>query len=139
MVYVLDNEEMLTVDAPLCRVQVNGPLIDRLTCLESLLMKAASVVGEIFDIQTLHRIHSLRVAINQERLTKLLNDLQNREIIELMSITKYNTYYRFIHPFMRECLYQRMTYNQRRKIHRQVAETILPLVCESEETMECKK
>ena len=72
-------------------------------------------------------------------MIKLLNDLQNKDIIELMSITKYNTYYRFIHPFMRECLYQRMTFNQRRKIHRQVAETILPLVSESEETMECKK
>lgn len=48
--YILDNEEWLTVDAPLCRIQVNGPIIDKLSCMESLIMKAASVIGEIFDI-----------------------------------------------------------------------------------------
>lgn len=34
LLYMLDNEEMLTVEAPQCRVQMNGPIIDRLTCLE---------------------------------------------------------------------------------------------------------
>jgi adenylate cyclase 10 len=73
-------------------------------------MKAASVIGEIFDIQTLNKIQPLRVGINQEKLIKLLTDLQYKDLIEVMNMTEFNTYYRFSHPFLRECLYQRMTF-----------------------------
>jgi adenylate cyclase 10 len=50
LLVMIDNEEMLEVEAPLCRIQVNGPIIDKLSCLEQLLLKAASVIGDIFDI-----------------------------------------------------------------------------------------
>lgn len=72
-------------------------------------------------------------------MAKLLDELVTKELLEVMNVTEYNTYYRFCHPFMRECLYQRMTFKQRRGIHLNVAETILPLINESEEEMENKK
>jgi hypothetical protein len=38
------------IEAPNCWVQVNGPVIDKLSCLEGLLLKSASVIGDIFDV-----------------------------------------------------------------------------------------
>jgi hypothetical protein len=52
-------EEPFTVNVPIDRLRVNHPIIDkynifklhtRLECLELLLMKVASVIGDIFDI-----------------------------------------------------------------------------------------
>jgi adenylate cyclase 10 len=31
---ILENEETILIDPPRCRLKVNGPLIDRLSCLE---------------------------------------------------------------------------------------------------------
>ena len=56
----LDNEETIIIEAPLCWNQVNGPIIDKLGCLEGLLMKVASVIGDTFDLQTLNRIHPFK-------------------------------------------------------------------------------
>jgi adenylate cyclase 10 len=46
----LESEETINIEAPICWVQVNGPIIDSLSCLESLVLKFASVAGDIFDI-----------------------------------------------------------------------------------------
>lgn len=58
-----------------------------------------------------------------------------------MEMNEYNKYYRFTHSFFRECLYQRMTYAQRRQLHMSVAESIqnMPQVYESEEIRETKR
>jgi adenylate cyclase 10 len=58
-------------------VQVNGPIIDKLACLESLLMKSASVIGDIFDIQTLNKIQPFKDQISSERLMKILSDMES--------------------------------------------------------------
>ena len=50
MVALIENEETIVVDAPVSRIKINGPIIDKLTCLEQLLLKVASCIGEIFDI-----------------------------------------------------------------------------------------
>jgi len=39
-----------SVEAPLDRIRINYPIIDKLGCLELLILKVASVIGEIFDI-----------------------------------------------------------------------------------------
>jgi predicted ATPase len=82
----------------------------------------ASVIGDIFDLNTLAKIHPFQSTINPERLIKLLNELEQRDILEIMEVQADNTYYRFQFPFFRECIYQRMTYAQRRQIHLLVAE-----------------
>lgn len=53
---------------------------------------------------------------------KILADLEAQEFLEILEISDHNIFYRFTHPFMRETIYQRMTYTQRRGIHRSVAE-----------------
>ena len=69
---LLDNEEMVLVDAPKCRVQVIGPIVDRMSCQEQLLMKVAAVIGDTFDVQTLVRIQPFKNAIDNEKLIKIL-------------------------------------------------------------------
>lgn len=138
---ILDNEETIAIDAPQCWVQVNGPIIDKLICLESLLMKAASVIGDIFDIQTLHKIQPFKDQISSERLIKILADMEQQELLEVLDVSDYNIFYRFTYPFMRETIYQRMTFNQRRSLHRAVAEAIQTMShpFEQEELRERKK
>ncbi len=46
---ILLLEESFIVNAPLDRLRTNMPIIDRLDCLELLLMKVASVIGDVFD------------------------------------------------------------------------------------------
>lgn len=50
--------------------------------------------------------------------------MNSNEIIEFMHDDNENRYYRFVAPFMRECLYQRITCAQRRVIHGLVAEAM---------------
>lgn len=58
---MLDNEETIVVEAPSDRFKINGPIIDKMTCIEQLLLKVASVIGDIFDIQTLNKINPFKV------------------------------------------------------------------------------
>ncbi|CAD8171450.1 unnamed protein product [Paramecium pentaurelia] len=140
LVNLINYEESIIVDAPYCRIEVNGPIIDKLSCLEQLLLKAASVIGDIFDIQLLNKINPFKNAVNN-KLQKYLDELEAKEVIEVMEVREQNIFYRFTCPFMRDCLYQRITFKQRRQLHKAVAEAIqqLPLPFETEELVECKK
>ncbi|CAD8156300.1 unnamed protein product [Paramecium octaurelia] len=140
LVNLITYEESIIVDAPYCRIEVNGPIIDKLSCLEQLLLKSASVIGDIFDIQLLNKIYPFKNAVNN-KLQKYLDELESKEVIEVMEVREQNIFYRFTCPFMRDCLYQRITFKQRRQLHKAVAEAIqqLPLPFETEELMECKK
>lgn len=68
-------------------------------------MKVASVIGDIFDVQTLNKIQPFKEHINQEKIMKLLKNLDDKNIIELMEINEFNIHYRFTCPFMRETIY----------------------------------
>jgi hypothetical protein len=48
--YVFEIEDLLTVEVPQEKYNTNSPLIDKLSCLDLLIMKCASVLGEVFDI-----------------------------------------------------------------------------------------
>jgi adenylate cyclase 10 len=86
-------------------VRVNQPLIDKLSCLEIILLKVASVIGDIFDVQTLYKIQPLKDEITYEKILKILKALDTKGIIELMELNEVNIHYRFTCPFMRECIY----------------------------------
>lgn len=43
-------EEAFIIDIPIDKIKVNSQLIDKLDCLELLLMKIASVLGDVFDV-----------------------------------------------------------------------------------------
>lgn len=73
---IMDNEELILVDAPICRILVNGPIIDKLSCIEQLLLKVASVIGDIFDVQTLVKIQPFKNVIDNQKVLKILQDLE---------------------------------------------------------------
>jgi len=68
------------------------------------LLKTASVIGDIFDIQTLNKINPFKHAIGK-KLKEMLDELVNKDILEIMELAEFNVYYRFVHPFLRECIY----------------------------------
>ena len=117
-------EESLTIDNPTDRVRVNQPLFDKLSSLEIILMKVASAIGDTFDVQMLYKIQPLKDEITYEKILKILKNLDDKNIIELMNLNEVNVHYRFTCPFMRECIYQTMIFSQRRELHRNVAQAI---------------
>ena len=139
---MIEIGECLTLDAPLCRVKVNGPMIDRLSASHLLLMKAAAVIGDTFDLQTLIKVNPYKT-LGNDKLRSIVNELERQDFIEILDEQNNNIYYRFTSPFMREVIYQRLLYSQRRNLHRYVAEAIqaIPLLSmnPTEEKLECDR
>lgn len=135
----MEINQFLTLDSPICRVVVNGEILDRLDCEAYLIMKPAAVIGECFDLQTLLKVNPFKDTIPPEKVKKLVNLLEKQEFLEILDDQEHNTIYRFMDPFMREVIYQRMIYSQRRQIHRFVAEVLqsVPLGSEANEKYEC--
>jgi adenylate cyclase 10 len=79
-----------------------------------LILKVATVIGDNFDLNTLSKIHPFQQSINLHKLVRMLEELEAKGIIEIMDQQEDNIYYRFVFPFFRESLYQRMTFKQRR-------------------------
>ena len=91
-------------------------------------MKTASVIGDIFDIQTLSKIHPFKEQVQGDMLQKILANLEQRELLEVLEVSDYNIFYRFTNPFMREVIYQRITYKLRRIAHLSVAEVDISFI-----------
>lgn len=93
--------------------------IDRLGVREQLTLKVASVIGRVFGYRILHDVHPLPG--EKERLH------QHLELLSKLNITQLETpppdlKYIFKHAITREASYDLMTYDQRRQLHRAVAE-----------------
>lgn len=79
--------------------------MDKIGCLEHLILKVASLIGDIFDVQTLNKIQPFKEVIQKDNLIKILENLEDFEIIETMELNELNKYYRFTKPFLRELVY----------------------------------
>ena len=120
----IDLEEFLTIPAPLSRFKINTPILDHLPCRTKLMLKAACVIGDCFDLQMLWKVIPFKETLTKERLLKILGELEKQEFLEILDQSSNNITYRFTSPFMREIIYQSMIYNHRRNFHRYVAEGI---------------
>lgn len=118
--------EFITVDAPQTSIQLNNPIVDKLESKEILALKTASVIGDIFTSNILRKINPFKdQGISNEDLEKILTELENKEILNVLDEKdKKHKVYQFSYPFMREVIYQRMTYSQRRELHRIYAEIL---------------
>ena len=137
----IDLEEFLTIPVPLSRFKINIPILDHQPCRTKLMLKAACVIGDCFDLQMLWKVNPFKETINKDKLLQILGELEKQEFLEILDQNSNNITYRFTHPFMREVIYQSMIYNQRRTIHRYVAEGIqsIQLPNENNEKMETDK
>ena len=62
--------------------------------------------------------------------------LNKKRVIEVLEVNEYNVFYRFESTFLRETIYQKMTFKQRRQLHRLVAEAIQDVPSEFDDRYE---
>lgn len=84
-----------------------------------MLLKAATVLGEEFDMKTLHSILPTSHKESLQGMRKLIKMLEQYNFIEILDETdKDNLVCRFQKPFLRESLYQIMLYrDQKNSMH----------------------
>lgn len=93
--------------------------IDRLTAAQQLTLKVASVIGPTFPLAVLEALHP--VEHDRERLVGQLFVLQQMGLVVIESFEP-DLAYAFKHAVGAEAAYNLMSYAQRRKLHRALAE-----------------
>ena len=95
-------------------------LIDRLSPAEQLTLKVASVIGQIFSLDTLSAVYP--EANERDHLSKHLKTLIDLDLIIQRSTEPAS--YSFKDPLTHETAYTLMLFAQRRQIHRALAELL---------------
>lgn len=117
--------EFITLPVPLSSLKINSPILDKLSCKQILLMKVASIIGDTFNLTVLKRLNPFKdQGLPNDEIEVTLQELERNEIIGIIDETESNIVYQFTDLFMREVVYQRMTYNQRRELHKLFAESM---------------
>ena len=117
--------EFITLPIPLSSIKINSSILDKLSCKQILLMKLACIIGDSFNLTVLKKLNPFKdQGIPNDEVENILKELEDLELIGIIDETESNITYQFSDLFMREVLYQRMTYNQRRELHRLFAESM---------------
>lgn len=93
--------------------------IDQLSAAQQLTLKVASVIGPLFSLSALAAIHP--VERDRERLVEQLFALQQAGLV-LIEAFEPDLVYAFKHGLGAEVAYNLMSYAQRRRLHRALAE-----------------
>lgn len=93
--------------------------IDRLSAAQQLTLKVASVIGPVFPLATLAAIHP--VEGDRERLVEQLFALQQAGLVGIEAFEP-DLAYAFKHTVGSEVAYNLMSFTQRRRLHRSLAE-----------------
>ena len=106
---------------PLIIEKVLGNIIDSLKCNEIIILKYASVIGNIFDIDILSEILNTSPS-NFDDLIETMRTFESYGIIEILyDLKPKHLVAMFSIPLMREVLYQRMLVEQKTDIHAKIA------------------
>lgn len=106
---------------PIIIEKIVGNLIDSLSFKEIIILKHASVIGTIFDIEKLDEFHPFN-NIAFDELYQLMNILEQKGMLEILyDMNPRYMVCKFSIPFMREILYQRMLLEQKADIHLNIA------------------
>lgn len=114
----LENPES-SLNLPDTVQEVITSRIDRLAPAQQLTLKAASVVGRVFNFQTLQGIYPLEQ--DRSHLPEYLSSLEKLDITLLETPLPDLAYY-FRHLITQEVAYNLMLFAQRRQLHQAVAE-----------------
>ena len=118
---MLKLKDYSKLKVPLIIEKVLGNIIDSLKCMEIIILKHASVIGNIFDIDILSEILSTSPA-NFDDLIDTLKNFESYGIIEILyDLKPKHLVAMFAIPLMREVLYQRMLVEQKTDIHAKIA------------------
>ena len=109
------------IKIPIIIERVLGNIIDSLKCMEIIILKQASVIGNIFDIDILSDLLSSFSTTFDDLLDSIKN-FESVGIIEILYDLKLkHLVAMFSLPLMREVLYQRLLVEQKTDIHSRVA------------------
>ena len=109
------------VKIPIIIEKVLGNIIDGLKCIEIIILKQASVIGNIFDIDILGDLMS-SFSTTLDDLLDAIKNFESLGIIEILYDLKLkHLVAMFSLPLMREVLYQRLLVEQKCDIHSRVA------------------
>ena len=109
------------IKIPFIIEKVLGNIIDALKCMEIIILKQASVIGNIFDIDILSDLLST-FSTNFDDLLEAIRNFESFGIIEILyDLKPKHLVAMFSIPLMREVLYQRLLVEQKSDIHSRVA------------------
>ena len=111
--------EFSTINLPDTIEDVITSRIDRLRPAHQLLLKVASVVGQVFSVRVLTDIHP--VTVDKPRLPDYLNTLERLDIT-MLERPEPDLAYVFKHAITQEVAYNLMLFEQRMELHQAVAE-----------------
>lgn len=104
--------------------KIVGNIIDSLQPKDIVILKYASVIGNLFDFQKLHQYNPFN-NIATDDLSAILYNLERNGIIEILyDLNPKQLVCKFAVPFLREILYQRMLIEQKNDIHLNVARSL---------------
>ena len=106
---------------PILIEKIVGSLIDSLSLKEIILLKNASVIGNIFDISSLMDLNPFS-KLNFDDVFNLFQNMEIKGILEFLhnDLDKKIVVFKFSIPFFRDILYQRMLIEQKNEVHLKV-------------------
>lgn len=118
---MFENNDWIKFSVPIRMEKLIGHIIDSLSTKEIIILKYASVIGNIFDIDKLNELNPFN-SVTFDDLMSILYNLENFGILEILyDINPKQMVCKFNIPFIREILYQRMLIEQRNDIHLNIA------------------
>jgi class 3 adenylate cyclase len=119
-----DMEEMrdwTSFTVPMRIEKIIGNIIDSLTPREIIVLKYASVIGNIFDKEKIEKNNPFD-HIASDEINLLLKNLEVKGVVEILyDLKPKKMVLKFGIPFLREILYQRMLIEQKHDIHMNMA------------------
>ena len=109
------------IDIPYRIEKLMGNIIDNLNPKEIIILKCASVIGTVFDINTLYLINPFDTIMNEDLLAMIYHFEQLGIIEILYDLEVENLVAKFSLPFFREVIYSRMLSEQKTSIHLEIA------------------
>jgi hypothetical protein len=109
---------------PIVIEKLIGAIIDSLKLKEIIILKIASVIGNVFDIHSLIAMNEF-ANVNNEEMYSILKSFESNGILEFLRDKGHKELIcKFSLPFFREILYQRMLIEQKNELHLNAARTL---------------
>ena len=112
--------------------KINSKMINSLLCnKEIMILKYASIIGNIFDLKTLEKLNQLKSTIKVKDMEKIINKLNNEYLLEIYyqdvenkNNKIQNIIGQFTFPLMREILHQKFPMERRAILHMEAAKIL---------------
>jgi adenylate cyclase 10 len=119
---MIESKDFSKLEIPYRFEKLMGNIIDTIkNPNEIIILKAASVIGNIFDIITLYQINPIKNLMNED-LLKIVYYFERINVLEILyDIEPDKLVAKFSLPFLREVLYSRMLSEQKTAIHSEIA------------------